>query len=204
MAAGVALLELFVLEGDESGMRLAGAAGFEPTIIEPHVLERLAGTESPRGPVAVIGIPELVAPSRDAVVLEVTDPGNAGTIVRTAAAFGFDVVARSGSTDLWSPKVLRAGAGAHFRTRICSAGPASTIAAVIAGGVESRRIGEVLDVDRRWSILIGSEPHGLSREAVAAADVRVTIPMPGETESLNASVAAAIVMYELAELRRAQ
>ncbi|MEX1271419.1 MAG: TrmH family RNA methyltransferase, partial [Acidimicrobiia bacterium] len=80
---------------------------------------------------------------------------------------------------------------------------AATIATVVKGGVAARELGTVLDPARRWAILVGSEAHGLSDDEVAAADVQVTIPMPGGTESLNAAVAGAIVAYELALWRNA-
>jgi TrmH family RNA methyltransferase len=199
--AGVPIIEFYVHVDDDAGRELASRAGVAATPVEQAVLDRLAGTETPRGPVAVIEIPEPVESTRDAVSLEIADPGNAGTILRSSAAFGFDVVSAPGSTDLWSPKVLRAGAGAHFHTNICRSGPTATIATVVEGGVAPDRLDQVLDLDRRWSILVGSEAHGLTPDAANTADVRVTIPMPGGIESLNAAVAASIVMYEISLLR---
>lgn len=201
IAAEVQIVELFADAADSHGLELAARAGVTPVLLEPHVLERVAGTETPRGPVAVIDIPVARPARRDTVTLEVNDPGNAGTIVRTAAAFGLDVVAVEGSTDLWSPKVLRAAAGAHFRTAIGAAGTQPTIATVVEGGVAPWDLGSVLDRERTWSVLVGSEAHGLDAAQVEEADVSVTIPMPGGTESLNAAVAAAIVMYELSRWR---
>lgn len=173
--------------------------------VTPQVLRRLSDTENPRGPVAVVGIPSPAGPMRDHLVLDVADPGNAGTLIRTAAAFGYDVVMRAGSVDAWSPKVLRAAAGAHFRTRIGdqTSPDAGTIATVVSGGREPRVAAAELDPERTWAILVGSEAHGLPAAASGAADVAVTIPMPGGTESLNAAVAAAIVAYEVALWRKA-
>lgn len=201
VGAGVPLLELYVDLDDAAGIELARRAAVDPIPVEDAVLARLAGTDTPRGPIAVIRIPQSAESTRDAVVLDVADPGNAGTILRTAAAFGFDVAGTPGSTDLWSPKALRAGAGAHFRTSICARGPDATIATVVSGGVAPDRLETVLDPARTWSILVGSEAHGLSLDAVDDAEIRVTISMPGGTESLNASVSAAIVMYEFARWR---
>ncbi len=201
IAAGVRIVEMFVGCDDAEGLELAARAGVTPVLLEPHVLGRVAGTETPRGPVAVIDAPAAGHVRRDAVIIEVTDPGNAGTILRSAAAFGLDVVAVEGSTDLWSPKVLRAAAGAHFHTTIGDVGPQATIATVVDGGVAPWDLGSVLDRDQTWAVLVGSEAHGLDRVRVERADVLVTIPMPGGTESLNAAVAAAIVMYELSHWR---
>ncbi|MEX1043743.1 MAG: RNA methyltransferase [Acidimicrobiia bacterium] len=181
-----------------------GPAGDDPTWIEvtQEVLDRLAGTENPRGPVAVIRIPPTAAVKRDHLSIDVGDPGNGGTLIRTAAAFSLDVVFRPGSVDPWAPKVLRAAAGAHFRTSIGEIRPdVGTIATVARGGVAADRLVDVLDPARTWSILVGSEPHGLAPEEVEAADVAMTIPMPGEIESLNAAVAGSIVAYEFARWR---
>lgn len=201
LEGGFEIVRVFALDADSSSQAMAAQVGADLVVVERAVLDRLAGTETPRGPVAVLAVPRPVASVRDVVVTGVTDPGNAGTIVRTAAAFGFDVCPADGSVDLWAPKVLRSGAGAHFRTAITDEAAPSTIATVVAGGIDPARIGEVLDPDRRWSLLIGSEAHGLQPEVAASAEVAVTIPMPGGTESLNAAVAAAIVMYEVARWR---
>lgn len=166
------------------------------------VLDRLADTENPRGPVAVMRIPEPAEVTGDHLRVAVTDPGNAGTLIRTAAAFGLAVVFEPNSVDPWSPKVLRAAAGSHFRTEIGAAtGDFGTIATVVEGGIPASHLAAVLDPARAWSILVGSEAHGLEADAAESADVRVTIPMPGGTESLNAAVAGAIVAYELAGWR---
>ncbi|MEX1005254.1 MAG: RNA methyltransferase [Acidimicrobiia bacterium] len=197
LAAGAEVLEVFGLGSPQPAV---------PNWVEvtEDVLIRLADTESPRGPVAVMRIPPAVTATRDHLVLGVSDPGNAGTLIRTAAAFGLDVAFGSDAVDPWSPKVLRAAAGSHFRTVIGDrVRDAATIATVVKGGVAARELGTVLDPARRWAILVGSEAHGLSDDEVAAADVQVTIPMPGGTESLNAAVAGAIVAYELALWRNA-
>lgn len=203
VAAGVRVKRVFALGSDGAAAESARTAGAELVVVEQPVLDRLASTGSPRGPVAVIEVPPTGHCSRDVVVMSVTDPGNAGTIVRTAAAFGFDVVTTDGAVDLWSPKVLRAGAGAHFRTVLAGEANAAGIATVVEGGVDPARLGTVLDPTRPYAVLVGAEAHGLEAGAVSGAEVAVTIPMPGGTESLNAAVAAAIVMYEVARWRRA-
>jgi RNA methyltransferase, TrmH family len=199
--AGADIHRIFALPDDAEAAEAARRSGAELVVVEQAVLDRLAPTESPRGPVAVVAIPAAGESDRDVVFMAVTDPGNAGTIIRTAAAFGLDVCAAEGAVDPWSPKVVRAGAGAHFRTRLVRNAPVATIATVVRGGIAPRRLPLVLDPDRRWAVLVGSEAHGLPAHRADSADVRVTIPMPGGTESLNAAVAAAIVIYELAEWR---
>jgi len=197
LAGGVEVVRVFAPIGDEP---LAG----EWIPVTAEVLARLAPTEHPRGPVAVIRIPPDRSSERDALVLDVNDPGNAGSLIRSAAAFGLDVVFRPGSVDPWSPKVLRAGAGAHFRTRIgTSGGPGrGTIVTVVEGGVPIDDLVPHLDPNRRWDVVIGSEAHGVSDDDARTADVRVTIPMPGATESLNAAVAGGIAAYVISLWRR--
>lgn len=197
MAAGIELVTVFSTEHSPA----VGDA--ERILVTPQVLAHLADTVTPQGPVAVIRIPPIQRVTRDHLVLEVGDPGNAGTLIRTAAAFGMEVVVRTGAVDPWSPKVLRAASGAHFRTVLGTAPENSgTIATVVDGGVGPDELSGVLDPSRIWAILVGSEPHGLAPDDVQRADVRVSIPMPGSVESLNAAVAGGIVAYELMRWRR--
>lgn len=170
-----------------------------PTLVEEAAMGKLAGTRTPRGPVAVIPIPDWVTPSVDQhllVLFGVGDPGNVGTVIRSAAAFGLGVVIAPGTADPWSPKVLRAGAGAHFRTRLSHIWSIDELdshhlaATVVAGGLSPSRLGP-----GPWAFLIGAESPGLGPELVEAAETTVTIPMPGGTESLNAAVAASIIAY---------
>ncbi len=193
---------VFALEGDTDAATLAAGSDADLVRVTRPVLDRIAPTEHPRGPVAVLDVPEPEdVAGRNAVVLwGVGDPGNAGTVIRSAAAFGAAVIAGPDTVDLWAPKTLRAGAGAHIRCRIGRvAGFAdldveSRVATVVSGG----RPLPAAEVVAPWAVLVGSEAHGLPAELVEAADVAVTIPMPGRVESLNAAAATAIVLYELA------
>jgi TrmH family RNA methyltransferase len=180
----------------------AVAAGAEIVAVTPAALRRLASTQTPQGPVAVMAVPDSALGAGSSVLVGwgVSDPGNVGTMIRIAAAFGWDYAAGPGSADPWSPKVLRSGAGAHFRTRVGRAGDLTdlggrtTVATVVAGGAPPQAVAAVLPA----AVLVGDEAAGLPAEVVDAAALRVTVPMPGGTESLNAAVAAAIVTYEAA------
>jgi RNA methyltransferase, TrmH family len=176
----------------------------ELIVVDEAALRRLAGTVTPRGPVAVLEVPmETVVETRHVLVLwGVGDPGNAGTLLRTAAAFGCGVLAGPGSTDVWSPKALRAAAGAQFRTPV-EARPELTLAELerrgwtalataVSGGVDPTTL-----PDDGYAVLVGDESTGLPGDVLTDAPVRATIPMPGRTESLNAAVAGAIVLYEV-------
>lgn len=201
VAARAAIIEVFGLPDDVEGRRLAGGSGAEWVAVSPEALARIASTEHPRGPVAVLAVPGDAPPTRDALDVFVTDPGNAGTLIRTAAAFGLDVVFEVGAVDPWAPKVLRAGAGAHFRTTVTrSSDPGvGRILTRNRGGVDPGGLGAVLDPGRRWAVVVGTEAGGIPAGVVG--EVAVTIPMPGGTESLNAAVAGAIVAYELSRWR---
>ncbi len=205
LTSGVSVHEVFHLTEDSVGRELARGTDAEVLEVAEHVLDAMTDTVHPRGPVAVISRPgaaPLVA--ADSVVLwDIADPGNAGTIIRTAAALGFRVVATRGTVDLWSPKVLRAAVGGHFRTTICD-GLESTTDRLIEAGmtpfVATVSGGEGTDAlvahRKPVALLIGNEAHGVPgsvRETPGVA--AVTLTMPGGSESLNAAVAASILMY---------
>jgi TrmH family RNA methyltransferase len=199
LKAGAPLIEIFGLSDDSDAARWARSAEIELVVVGEEALRRLSSTQTPQSPVAVMQIPERpLDPSRSVLVAwQIADPGNLGTMIRTAAAFGLDVGVMAGSVDPWSPKVLRAASGGHFQTGIGSiedlgALQAIKVATVLKGGSSPRSLPA-----GRLALLIGSEAHGLPDEVVDIADVRVTIPMAGVTESLNAAAAAAILAYEV-------
>lgn len=168
--------------------------------VDQRALERLSGTETPRGPVAVVEIPvEWLDRSRNLLVaVGISDPGNVGTMIRTAASFGWGFAYTEGSADPWSPKAIRAGAGGQFQTSVAKLGSISeisewtTVATVVRGGETPSSVEK-----RPVAVLMGEEAHGLSESVVATADHQMTIPTPGPTESLNVAVAAGIALYTL-------
>lgn len=169
--------------------------------VSRQVLEACATTETPQDPIAVVARPQGRASGpRRLVAWGISDPGNLGTIIRTAAAVGVDVVVGGeGLADPWSPKTVRAGAGAHFKLgleQVESFDEALDgrrgLALVVAGGAAL-----AADPNGAWALVVGSEAHGLPDD-VAAACEPVTLPMPGGTESLNAAVAASVALYSLA------
>lgn len=193
IATGLTIHAVFVLEGEESP---AGWSGDVHLVTRP-VLERLAGTTTPRGPIAVATIPgpELPTDQPALVAWGVADPGNVGTMIRTAAAFGYGFVAGPDTADPWSPKVLRSGAGGHFHTTIGSIGDVAGLGDRTLVGTVARGGGPPGSVGPRDALLIGNEAHGLPSDVLKACDRLVTIPMSGPAESLNAAVAAGIAAY---------
>ena len=165
-------------------------------VVSAEVMRHLAPTLHPRGPVAVMRIPPSGHVTRPSLVAyDLSDPGNLGTLIRSAAAFGMDVGVTAASVDTWAPKTLRSGAGGHFATTIeqdIQIGDLrdrgfSIVAAVPRGGADP----SMLRTMELPAILIGSEHHGLPDQV--GADVDVTIPIG--VESLNAAVAAGILAY---------
>ncbi len=202
LRAGATVVSVFAHEGDTASRSLADDRRIPLRIVDDTALTRLSGTETPRGPIAVVEIPTPAAVGGQAMLVSwgVSDPGNVGTMIRIAAGFGWGFGYHRGTADPWSPRVLRSGAGNQFRTEmspvtdidvLMKAG-FGVIATVVSGGEAPADI-----PSGRWAVLIGEEASGLPDAAISAADRRVTIPMPGEIESLNAGVAAGIITYEL-------
>jgi TrmH family RNA methyltransferase len=199
--AGVVPLEVYTVDRGPIVDRCE-AAGTEAVDTSRTVLQSIATTVEPQDPVAVIEVPEArpLDARRVVVLVEIADPGNLGTLIRSAAALGWQV-ALLGGADPWSPKVLRAGAGAHFAetpvritdlSEVTAVGFA-TVATVVSGGIAP----EGIAADRPVALIIGSESHGLPAEMVDRCDQAMTIRMSAEVESLNAAVAGSIAMYEL-------
>lgn len=183
-------------------------------IVERRLYERTSQAENGSGIMAVlrkreIPIREIVSSldeSSNMLILDrLQDPGNAGTIIRTAAAASYKyVISIKGTVDIFSPKVLRATAGAFFDIEfIHMDDPPSVISALrdmkkrLAVAVP--RDGELYyntDLRQNIALVIGNEGSGVAEEFLKSADIRVTIPMINTTESLNASVSAGILMYE--------
>lgn len=188
------------------------AAGVFVQLVSPAAFAQMSDTVTPQGILCVAGRPSyqlseiLKKKELSLLVLEdVQDPGNVGTMLRTAEAAGVDAVILSqGCADIFSPKVVRSTMGAIFRLpcfvaedflgllRELKEGGICLYAAHLHGTKEYHEE----CYKERTAVLIGNESKGLTKETSALADVRVKIPMSGEVESLNASVAAALLLYE--------
>ncbi len=200
--AGGDIRLLFALPADEEAHELARSNRIRLVLVDDRAMKRLAGTETPRGPIAVVQIPsETLADDRNVVVSwGVSDPGNVGTLIRTAASFDWGYAYIEGSADPWSPKTLRAGAGGQFQTAVAAiSGLGDLEAWTTLGAVARGGIGPDSVVGDRFAVVIGSEATGLPSPVAAMCDHLVTIATPGATESLNAAVAAGIVVYEISK-----
>lgn len=172
--------------------------------VSENVIQHVSDTTNPQGIIAVFPLPIPTMPSdaqRVLILDAVREPGNLGTILRTAGAAGVEVVILgSGSADPYNPKVLRAGMGAHFRLPIIEADWSA-----IAGYTKDLNIymasgaGDVVysDVDwtQAWALVIGNEAHGLDESQVSLNGTTIMIPMTS-AESLNAAVATGVILFE--------
>lgn len=200
----------------------AYTAGIRVFDLAPGVLERVAGTVTPQPVLAVVRqmdvpLERLRRPEGDhaeliVVAVELRDPGNAGTVLRSAEAAGATgLVCTDGSVDLFNPKTVRASAGALFRLPVVAGGdPATVLAELGSWGLTRlastpRGGASYTDVDLAGpvALVLGNEAHGLPAALDAEIDGRVSIPMSGRAESLNAGMAGAVLCFEAARQRRA-
>ncbi len=181
--------------------------GVPVTTVTPDIIEVISGVESASGVVFTCRMPQRSAlrGSRFIALEDVRDPGNVGTVIRTADALGMDGVIFVGScADCFAPKVVRSTMGSIFRMplhfctlpelrQFCTDAGVQLCAAELSE--DALRLGET-ELKAPCCVMIGNEAHGLTKDAVNCADKRVIIPMHG-AESLNAAVAAALFMWEM-------
>jgi RNA methyltransferase, TrmH family len=187
-------------------------------VLQPGVLERVADTVTPQPVLAIcrsvdVPLADVLDATFVVVCVDVQDPGNAGTILRSAEAAGAGAVLFVGtSVDPSNPKAVRASAGSLFHVGVVSGGAPDDVLAQLGRrglqrlGADSRAGSSVDDVDLTVpvALVLGNEAHGLPSEIDAALDGRVTIPMAGRAESLNVGMAAAVMCFEVARQRRIQ
>lgn len=177
-----------------------------------EVLAAMSDADAPQGVLAVCRTPHnrleaLGSPTLAPVLLGLKDPGNVGTLIRTADAAGAGVVVLGpGTVDPWSPKVVRSAAGSHFHLptfagvdleQLTDFARGNGIQVLAADGYGDTALDglsqEALTAPTLW--LLGNEAHGLSEQQKAVADTRVAIPLYGQAESLNVAVAGAVCLY---------
>jgi TrmH family RNA methyltransferase len=192
-------LGLFVVEGEDLlpdavepvELLVAGES------VEPALLAEVSTLAHPPRVIGVYRRSDLPAGVRPLTLAlwHVADPGNVGTLLRTADAFGAGVALSRGCADPTSPKALRAAMGAIWRVPLAEFDDPSgaRIALVPRRGVPLRE----LHVDGDAVLVLGAERDGLPAEVLASCDVEASIPQPGEAESLNVAIAGAIALYEL-------
>lgn len=179
---------------------------------EDNIFKEVCETDTPQGVIAVskkieFNLLNIISKDELCIILlnEARDPGNAGTIIRTADACGLDAVVMSkGSVDLYNGKTIRATMGSLFHIPVIQNIDTAEIISmlkenkVVTIGADPHSSTSCIELPyyKKSAILIGNESQGIDSEIQAMLDMNVTIPMPGRAESLNAGVAASILMYE--------
>jgi len=211
------LLSLFVNDELDPLAVRARQAGVPVDEVSDSVMERLTSTVTPQGVVGIapfvdVGIDDLISPGAVAVLHEVRDPGNAGTILRSADAAGAAGVVFAGSSvDAYNPKSVRASAGSIFHVpvvRDVATEDALTALrskgfAVVAMDMHGEEDLFETDLPRSAAFVFGNEAHGLPSEILEAADHRVRVPHAGRAESLNLAAAATVCLFEWVRRGRA-
>lgn len=219
LTAGVVIEAVFVVAGtDDPAVGRARDAGVPVFELEPGVMERVADTVTPQPVMGVVGFVDValdavLAATLVVVCVDIRDPGNLGTVLRSAEGAGAGgVICCDGSVDLYNPKVVRASAGSLFHVPVVAGGKPVEVLERL-GTAKLHRLGtvahggdapEAVDLRAPVAIALGNEANGLPVAVDACLDRRVTIPMAGRTDSLNVGMAAAVLCFEAARQRRAR
>jgi len=209
-----AVEQLVVGESALAGGEIATYVGNrECTVLADALLRELGIVDTPSGLLAIVVTPQAkLAPdcAIDAVLLDgVQDPGNVGTLLRTAAAAGIrQVLLAPGCASAWSPKVLRAGQGAHFVVDVFEEADLASFMAQYCGTTAVTCLdGATSLYAAQWqgplAWVFGAEGLGVRDELISAARLKIRIPMPGAVESLNVGAAAAVCLFEMLRRRQA-
>jgi TrmH family RNA methyltransferase len=219
------LMELFVtptaLDKYPEIARLADETDLEVEFVTEDVIDSMADTVTPQGVIAVCrqfptSLKDILAgePKLIAILEEVRDPGNAGTIIRAADAAGADAIILTGrSVDLYNPKVVRATTGSIFHIPVAVVPELETVVEKVKGfglrvlaadikgdDLLAARTGGLLDGPTAW--LFGNEARGLGDEHFKLADSAIAVPIYGRAESMNLATAASVCLYESAFAHR--
>lgn len=169
------------------------------------VLKHVSDTQQSQGIIGIFYIPKPPlpkSPQRILIMDSIREPGNMGTILRTAGAAGVDLVILSPNcVDPYNPKVLRAGMGAHFRVPIAEATWQEIQIfcddlAIYSATADGETPYTDVDWTQAWAFIVGNEAHGISKESRHLSQAEISIPMASETESLNAAIATAVILFE--------
>ena len=219
LRAGLRIPTVFVAQDAEElldGMSLA--AETEVLAVPKALLQSALATETPQPVAALVEPPEwtwaqvLECGSREPLLIVLAglqDPGNLGTILRSAEAFGASgVVCLPGTVSAWNPKAVRASAGSVFRVPVLEASTDQCFPRLRGAGVtllgamaRAAQPADRVDLAGPVALMIGNEGQGVPKDLAARAYCNVTIPCPGPVESLNAAVAASVLLYEASRQR---
>jgi TrmH family RNA methyltransferase len=215
LRAGLRIPTVFVAQGAEHLLdRLALPAETEVLLLPKDLLDSALATETPQSVAALVEPPNwtwddiFISPAKAAPLIVILaglqDPGNLGTILRSAEAFGAQaVLSLPGTVSAWNPKAVRASSGSVFRLPQLSVSVEDCFARLRKAGmkiwttaVRGAKAANHIDLTGPVALLIGNEGNGVPEELAALADGAVTIPCPGPVESLNAAIAVSVLLYE--------
>ncbi|MCR4605819.1 MAG: RNA methyltransferase [Eubacterium sp.] len=185
-------------------------------VVKDDIFDKISDTKNPQGILAVVSMPNSLETQIDnkekasiLILDEVRDPGNIGTIIRTAEGAGFDAILfTKGCADIYQPKVVRSTMGSVLRVPCirCEEDTGSELKKIknrgytlYATALENAEEYSKVTYNNKSAVVIGNEANGVSKATLEASDFRIKIPMKGELESLNAAVAAALVMYKVSQ-----
>ncbi|HKJ38639.1 MAG TPA: RNA methyltransferase, partial [Anaerolineales bacterium] len=196
-------------ERGQSLIETLSTNNIEVNEVAGDLLQKLSDTETPQGILAVLELTNLPIPNSPNFILipdQIRDPGNLGTLLRTAAATDVQVIfLPPETTDVFSPKILRAGMGAHFRLPIHSMTweeikTQTKDGQILLADMDGTSCWET-DLRKPLALIIGGEAEGASDEAQRLAAQKISVPMAGNVESLNAGVAGSVLMFEVVRQR---
>lgn len=206
-----ALYDESLSERGKSQVKSLMSQGFGVEMVSDSLMKSLSETETPQGILAVLEVKQLPIPNHPDFLLipdQIRDPGNLGTLLRSAAATGVQaVLLPPETTDAFAPKVVRSGMGAHFRLPIHFMGweeikqmSKSANLQMYLADMDGKSCWET-DLQQPIALIVGGEAEGASEEARKLATEKISIPMAGNTESLNAGVAGSVLMFEVVRQR---
>lgn len=221
LRAGLRLETVVLRQGDRiAGIPYTEMFGIEDVLlVTREVFDSIVQTETPQPVAALIEAPDwtwahILSPKKSAAALilvlaALQDPGNLGTIIRSAEAFGADgIICLPGTVNPWNSKAVRASAGSIFRLPILNVSEPEALTQLREAGVrvltttvQGAQPADIVDLAAPVALLIGNEGNGVPADLAIKADGAITIPCPGPVESLNAAVAASVLLYEAARQR---
>jgi TrmH family RNA methyltransferase len=222
LRAGLKIETVFVAQGFEQLLAEIDLPDEIDVLQLPkELLDSALTTESPQPVAALVEPPDwnwahMLGGSQNAnplllLLAELQDPGNLGTILRSAEAFGASgIISLPGTVSAWNPKAVRASAGSVFRLPVLTASERTSFERLRKAGVkiwtttvQGAQPADLVDLAGPVAIIIGNEGNGVPEELASRCDGAITIPTPGPVESLNAAIAASVLLYEAARQRSA-
>ncbi|WP_069650948.1 23S rRNA (guanosine(2251)-2'-O)-methyltransferase RlmB [Caloranaerobacter ferrireducens] len=203
---------LFDTFGGQQLFNLINKKGYRLFKITEKILKTVSDTENPQGIIAIIefnlvNLDDIFIKEGNFIIIldKIQDPGNLGTIIRTADAFGANgIVLTRGCVDVFNPKTIRSTMGSLFHLPVSYEDSIEKVITkfkeigikIIATSLDAEQFCYDIDLTQDFALIIGNEASGVSKEAIELSDHKIKIPIEKRTESLNAAIASGVIMYE--------